>query len=200
MATALATAPGHRAELRRIRTWLWIFIVCLALSGLTAFPLGTETRWLADAVHRTGLDGHWPDLATWTDRVRDGVADTGGRYPFLAYGTDWLAFAHLVIATAFLGPLRDPLRNVWVIRWALLACGAVVPLALVCGPLRGIPLLWRFIDMSFGVVGAIPLLIVLRAIRRLEWAQAVAAPPFAVTFLDQAAPEPAPKPARAAAR
>lgn len=31
---------------------------------------------------------------------------------------------------------------------------------------------WRFIDMSFGVFGAIPLLLVLRAIRRLERAQA----------------------------
>lgn len=186
----MITEPGPRAELRKIRTWLWIFIVCLVLSGLTAFPLETETRWLADAVHRGGLGEHWPGLTLWTDRVRDGVADTNLRHPFLAYGTDWLAFAHLVIATAFLGPLRDPVRNVWVIRWALLACAGVVPLALICGPLREIPLMWRFIDMSFGVVGAVPLLIVLRAIRRLEWAQAVAAPPFAVALFDGTRPDP----------
>ncbi|MFC6598885.1 hypothetical protein [Kitasatospora paranensis] len=181
---------GRRAAVRRIRTWLWIFIVCLALSGLTAFPLQTESRWLADAVHGSGLGAHWPALADWTERIRDGLAETGARYPFLAYGTDWLAFAHLVIAAAFWGPLRDPVRNVWVIRWALLACGGIIPLALICGPLRGIPLYWRFVDMSFGVVGAVPLLIVDRAIRRLEWARATTAPNGFTT----------PAPAQAAAR
>ncbi|WP_354638959.1 hypothetical protein [Kitasatospora camelliae] len=161
---------------RRIDRWLWIFIVCLVLSGLTAFPLESETRWLADAVHGSGLGGRLPGLADWTVRVRDGLAETNERYPFLAYGTDWLAFAHLVIATAFWGPLRDPVRNVWVIRWAVIACAGVIPLALICGPLRGIPLYWRFVDMSFGVVGVVPLLIVLRGIRRLESLQAAERP------------------------
>ncbi|GAA4992494.1 hypothetical protein GCM10025734_20680 [Kitasatospora paranensis] len=78
----------------------------------------------------------------------------------------------------------------WVIRWALLACGGIIPLALICGPLRGIPLYWRFVDMSFGVVGAVPLLIVDRAIRRLEWARATTAPNGFTT----------PAPAQAAAR
>ncbi|HKR26873.1 MAG TPA: hypothetical protein VJS11_05440 [Acidobacteriaceae bacterium] len=41
-------APQH---LRRIRFWLGIFIVGLVLSGVTAFPLVTETRWLDAAVH-----------------------------------------------------------------------------------------------------------------------------------------------------
>lgn len=163
--------PG---DLRRVRCWLWIFIVCLVLSGLTAFPLQSESRWLADAVQNSGLGDHFPGIAAWTTRIRDGLADTGRRYPFLAYGTDWLAFAHLVIAVAFWGPLTDPVRNVWVIRWALIACAGILPLALICGPLRGIPLYWRFIDMSFGVVGAIPLLIVLRAIRGLEATAATA--------------------------
>ncbi|MCU7825787.1 hypothetical protein [Kitasatospora sp. DSM 101779] len=169
-------AVDRDAALRRIRTWLWIFIVCLVLSGLTAFPLESETRWLASAIDGSGVGGHWPALAGRAAQVRDGIAETNARYPFLAYGTDWLAFAHLVIAAAFWGPLRDPVRNVWVIRWALLACAGVLPLALVCGPLRGIPLYWRFIDMSFGVVGAVPLLIVLRAVRRLEWSRAVTVP------------------------
>jgi hypothetical protein len=164
------------ADLRKVRRWLWIFIVCLVLSGLTAFPLQAESRWLAAAVGGSGLGDQLPWLAAWSVRVRDGLADAGSRYPFLAYGTDWLAFTHLVIAAAFWGPLRDPVRNVWVIRWALIACGGIIPLALICGPLRGIPLYWRFVDMSFGVIGAIPLLIVERAIRRLEWSQAVGSP------------------------
>jgi hypothetical protein len=38
--------------------------------------------------------------------------------------------------------------------------------------LRGIPFGWSLIDMSFGVIGIIPLIIVLRLIRRLESEQA----------------------------
>ncbi|MET9614757.1 hypothetical protein [Kitasatospora indigofera] len=160
----------EQTALRTVRRWLWIFVVCLVLSGLTAFPLETETRWLAGLA--TGpaapVSEHLPGLLAKLLEVRDGIADTNRRYPFLAYGSDWLAFAHLVIAVAFWGPIQDPVRNVWVIRWATIACGAVIPLALICGPLRGIPLYWRFVDMSFGVVGVIPLLIVLRGIRSIE--------------------------------
>jgi len=75
----------------------------------------------------------------------------------VAYGTDWLAFAHLVIALLFVGPFRDPVRNVWVIQFGMIACVAVIPLALVCGPLRGIPFYWQLLDCSFGVFGFIPL-------------------------------------------
>ncbi|MFJ5927187.1 hypothetical protein ACIQF6_31815 [Kitasatospora sp. NPDC092948] len=158
---------------RRIRRWLWLFIVCLVLSGVTAFPLQSETALLVRVLDATGLGALLPALGDWAVVARDSVADGYGSHPLLAYGTDWLAFAHLVIAAAFWGPLRDPVRNVWVIRWAMLACGAVVPLALICGPLRDIPLFWRFIDMSFGVFGVIPLLVVHRLIRTLEWDQAV---------------------------
>ena len=40
---------------------------------------------------------------------------------------------------------------------AMLACAGVIILALVCGPIRGIPVFWTLIDCSFGIVGAIPL-------------------------------------------
>ncbi|WP_406087519.1 hypothetical protein [Kitasatospora purpeofusca] len=168
---------NDRTALRRVRRLLRTFVVCLVLSGLTAFPLESETRWLADLAAGPGapVTEHFPALLEWIRRVRDGLAETNDRYPFLAYGTDWLAFAHLVIAAAFVGPLKDPVRNVWVIRWAVLACAGIVPLALICGPLRGIPLYWRFVDMSFGLVGVVPLLIVLRALRPLvERAEAAA--------------------------
>jgi len=50
-------------------------------------------------------------------------SDTNQRYPFLSYGTDWLAFAHLIIAILFIGPLIDPVKNSWIISWALsVAC------------------------------------------------------------------------------
>ncbi|MGV9572171.1 hypothetical protein ACWDRX_22665 [Streptomyces nigra] len=50
----------------------------------------------------------------------------------------------------------------------MIACAGIIPLALICGPIRGIPLWWSVIDMAFGVVGVIPLYVVRRRIKRLE--------------------------------
>jgi hypothetical protein len=165
------TPLNKAALLKRIRIWLALFMVGLVLSGITAFPLERETAWLnrifgVRAAPVTGESG----LQTWLRRVHDGLAETDRKYPFLAYGTDWLAFAHLVIAIAFIGPLLDPVRNRWVILFGVIACAGVLPLALIAGPLRGIPFYWRLIDCSFGVFGAIPLLLCLRYVRRLEQA------------------------------
>jgi hypothetical protein len=157
--------------LRSIRFWLSLFILGLILSGLTAFPLEQETAWLASFPETHPV---LPDSITlWVARVHAALLDTNLHYPFLAYGTDWLAFAHLVLAIAFLGPLRDPVRNKWVLQFGVIACLAVFPLALIAGPLRGIPPLWRVIDCSFAVFGAIPLLICLQRVRRLEQFQQI---------------------------
>ncbi len=154
-----------RADLlrRRIRVWLVLFLVGLVLSGVTAIPLAWE---LGIAVRVVGTGDN--SLAHWIGHVRDGLRDTDARYPFLAYGTDWLAFGHLMIALAFVGPLRDPVRNRWVISFGMIACVLVVPWALAFGPLRGIPFFWRLIDCSFGVVGIVPLWICRRDIDELE--------------------------------
>jgi hypothetical protein len=168
---------SESALTRRIRMWLVFFVVCLVLSGATAFPLVTELRW-TDGLLRSfpQVTGHLPGLAEWIARVRDGLKSADTDYPFLLYGTDWLAFAHLVIAVAFYGPYRDPVRNIWVIEFGMIACAGIIPLALICGPVRGIPLWWSVIDMSFGVVGVIPLYAVRRLIKRLETAQGAATP------------------------
>lgn len=157
-------------QLRAIRIWLSLFVVGLVLSGITAFPLEHETGWLAGffAAHPILPAG----IVLWIDRVHQALYQDSLRAPFLAYGTDWLAFAHLVLAVAFLGPLVDPVRNKWVVQFGLIACGGVLLLALIAGPLRGIPLAWRMIDCCFGVFGAIPLLIALGKTNRLEEAQA----------------------------
>ncbi|WP_203659620.1 hypothetical protein [Actinocatenispora rupis] len=156
-----------RTRVRRVRMWLVLFVIGLVVSGVTAFPLVSESRLLVEVLH--GIDAaRWlPEPVAFLERVADGLADAGHRYPYLAYGTDWLAFAHLVIAVAFYGPLRDPVRNEWVVRFGMIACVAVVPLALIAGPLRGIPLYWRAVDCSFGVVGIVPLLLAYRHIRVL---------------------------------
>jgi hypothetical protein len=156
--------------IRRIRIWLVLFIIGLVLSGLTAFPLERETALLnrifgVAAIPPIGGDS---GLHVWLRRVHEGIANTNREYPFMAYGTDWLAFAHLVIAVAFLGPLVDPVRNKWVVVFGVVACLGVLPLALIAGPIRGIPFYWRLIDCSFGVIGVLPLLICLHYIRRIE--------------------------------
>src|SRR5579863_3031757 len=131
--------------IRRIRLWLAIFIVGLALSGLTAFPLERETPMLnqmlgvAAAPPAVGESG----LHVWLRPVHEGIVRTNRDYPFMAYGTDWLAFGHLVIAVAFLGPLFDPVRNKWVLVFGIIACAGVIPLALIAGSIRGIPFFWR---------------------------------------------------------
>jgi hypothetical protein len=106
-------------------------------------------------------------MLPWIDRVF-ALSTTNTNYSFLAYGTDWLAFAHLVIATAFIGPYVDPVRNKWVITFGFIACAGVIPLALIAGAMRGIPLPWRFLDCSFGILGSVPLLICKRSILALE--------------------------------
>lgn len=158
------------ALLGRIRFWLVLFIAGLVLSGLTAFPLERELALLNHFFGVASIPpaGSEPALHTWLRRVLVGVVNTNRDYPFLAYGTDWLAFGHLVIAVAFLGPLRDPVRNRWVLVFGVIACAGVIPLALIAGQVRGIPFYWRLIDMSFGVVGALPLLLCLSYVRRFE--------------------------------
>jgi hypothetical protein len=49
----------------------------------------------------------------------------------------------------------------------MIACVLVVPFALLVGGLRGIPMFWRLIDCSFGVVGIVPLSLARRYTRRL---------------------------------
>ncbi len=155
--------------LRRIRIVTGLFILALVLSGATAIPL----EWELDTGARClGLAGRSNGRATgsWTDwilKVREALHETNTKYPFLAYGTDWLAFGHFVIAIAFVGALRDPVRNIWLFHFGMIACILVVPYALLCGALRGIPLGWRLIDCSFGVVGFFPLWMCQRWTREL---------------------------------
>jgi hypothetical protein len=155
--------------LKRIRVLLLFFIIALFLSGLTAFPLQWETdllnQWFGLG---TFLDSLFPNLSYWISHVHQGLNETYKNYPFIAYGTDWLAFAHIAIAIAFIGPLRDPVKNIWVIEFGLIACILIIPAALICGSFRGIPLFWRIIDCSFGIVGFIPLWICRNYIKRIQ--------------------------------
>ncbi len=141
----------------RIRVMTGIFIIGLVASGATAIPLASELDLLVKLFPATNAPGGASGFAGWILRVRDAVQSTNARHPFLAYGTDWLAFGHFVIAVAFLGAVRDPVRNVWLFTFGMMACAMIIPYAFIFGAVRGIPVGWRLIDCSFGVFGVIPL-------------------------------------------
>ncbi len=149
---------------------LAFFLVALALSGVTAFPLVWELKLLCSwmGIPEGARPEDFTGLQHWLAFVRQGLVETDAKYPFIAYGTDWLAFGHLMIAVFVFGAWLDPVRNVYIINAAIVACLMVVPLALICGPIRGIPFYWRMVDCSFGVFGIVPLLYVKRLLRRVS--------------------------------
>jgi len=153
--------------LTKIRIALGMFMLGLVLSGLSAFPLRTEVPMVISAFAHLGVSAQ-STLMLWLSQVNDVLESTTGQHPFLTYGTDWLGFAHLVIAAAFIGAWRDPVRNKWLFTFGLLNCAAVIPFALIAGEARGIPFSWRLIDCSFGLFGAIPLWLCLRYVARME--------------------------------
>jgi hypothetical protein len=146
------------------------FIFGLVISGVTAFPLMLELDLL---VKFLGIDSaqspsSQSGFAFWILTVRNGLHDTYANYPWIGYGTDWLAFGHIVIAAFFIGPLIYPLTSRAPIYTGIFACIAVIPLALICGPIRGIPFYWQLIDCSFGVIGILPLLYCLKLLKHIE--------------------------------
>lgn len=157
-------------HLRHIRIWIIVMMVGLVVSGVTAFPLQMEVAGLHQILTTPSLHpfASATHLLPWIARVDEALTVTDARYPFLAYGTDWLAFAHLTIALAFVGPWRDPVRNKWIFTFGLIACAGVIPLALIAGQVRGIPLVWRLGDCCFGIFGCIPMWICQREVRSIE--------------------------------
>ena len=146
----------------KIRIWMSLFIVLLVLSGITAFPISTELSWITR---------WWPEQNSgfyrWIRQCSQAINNTGNNYPFLAYGYDWLAFAHFVIALSFIGLYKDPVRNIWIVDWQIITCIAVIPLAFIAGSVRQIPIFHILIDCCFGIFGIIPLIICKRWINKL---------------------------------
>ena len=160
---------GHRTKLiKRARRLLQFYALVLIVVGLTTFPLQTEVALLEPFVgNGSVVEEIWPALARWLSHVAEAVSVGYGTYPVLQYGTDWLAFAHIVIGIAFLGAARDPVGNVWLVEWGMVVCTLIVPTALIFGAIREIPFFWRLLDCAFGVVGIIPLWFARRDIGRL---------------------------------
>ncbi len=148
---------------RRVRLCIWIIIIGLFISGVTAFPIETQLAYFVK---------HQPEapstLTNWLNRVYLAVKDINTRYPFISYGTDWLAFAHVMLAILFVGPLRDPVRNIWLVQFGIIAAVLIFPLAFIAGSIRGIPFFWQCIDCSFGVITLAILLPCHKWIKQME--------------------------------
>ena len=145
-----------------IRRWLAFFMIALLFSGISAIPVEQELQFL---VNKFPFEG---SIKGWLEQMLVAVQVTGKNYPHLFYGYDWLAFAHIVIAILFIGPYRNPVKNIWVVDFGMIACILIIPFAFIAGMYRDIPLWWTMIDCSFGIFGLIPLAICRRAIKKLE--------------------------------
>ena len=134
-------------RLKLVKRLLLFFIVCLFISGLTAIPVEWQLSLL--------LENFPPDgnIYYWLNQVLLSYTEVQKKAPFLLYGYDWLAFAHFVLAILFVGAYKNPVRNIWVIQFGMIASALVLPFAFIVGHFRGIPFGWRLIDCSFGIVG-----------------------------------------------
>lgn len=148
-------------RLKLVKKLLLAFIVCLFISGLTAIPVEPQLTWLLNILPQNG------SIHVWIKKVLVAYLQVDQHAPFLLYGYDWLAFAHFVLAILFIGPYRNPLRNIWVIEFGLIACVLVIPFAFIAGYFRGIPIGWRLIDCSFGVVGFVVLWICYQQLKHI---------------------------------
>ncbi len=149
-----------RKQLVKIRFILLAFILGLILSGITAFPLRSEMEFLNS--HKELFP---PILEQWISQVNAAIASTPD---LVLYGTDWLAFAHVVIALFFIPVYLDPVKYKANILIGMVACLLVFPLAFICGPVRGIPFFHQLIDCCFGLFGGLLLYILYFKITRLQ--------------------------------
>src|SRR5687767_8101626 len=112
-------------QLKLIRKLILAFIIILFLSGLTAIPIDAELSFLLP------LFAEDTQIHIWLQKVLVAYREVNNEAPFLMYGYDWLAFAHFILAILFIGPFRDPVRNIWVLQFGLISCVLVLPLAFI---------------------------------------------------------------------
>lgn len=148
-------------ELKIIRLMLGMVVAGLLLSGLTTFWLPQEIKWLIETVWSNSPDtfpffsGEYELLV----KVGRGLEIIDRDYPQILLGTDWLGFAHIILAILFLGALKDPARNIWVIQFGMISAVLVVPAAFLFGYVRELPSIHYFVDAAFGVTAFVPLYI-----------------------------------------
>ncbi len=151
------------AAVRRFRIAIVLFISGLVVSGITAVPLLREMQILRSLIPSSNHG-----LSDWITTVKSGLEQTYAHYPWVAYGTDWLAFGHFAIAFFFIGAAIRPAQSRLMLQAGIAACICVIPTALIFGQIRGIPFGWRLIDCAFGILGILPLIYCCRLLRHIN--------------------------------
>jgi hypothetical protein len=146
--------------MKTIRIHLALFVLVLMLSGITAFPIQTEINFLM--AHLDSLPVFFHD---WIKQLHQNINATPS---VMLYGTDWLAFAHIIIGLFFIPVYIDPVKYKVNLYIGMTACLLVFPLAFICGPIRNIPFFHQLIDCSFGVIGILYLYFILKRVNNLE--------------------------------
>ena len=131
--------------MKKIRIHLACFISLLLLSGITAFPIRSEiiTLYFHSGVFPVFMQ-------EWIRRLFNDIMHTP---EVMLYGTDWLAFAHIVISLFFIPVYLKPQQYKANMLVGMAACLLIFPLAFICGPIRDIPFFHQLIDCSFGAIG-----------------------------------------------
>ena len=155
--------------LRKIRFYLILFLLAILFSLHTIIFVEAETKLFAKCFgHNTFMEKLCPCVAEWMEHLHLAVLQTYTSYPVIAYCMDWLSYACVVFAGFLLGAIKNPVRNVWIVQVFMVACILAFIFPFIAGPIRDVPIFWRFIDSSFGVVGFLFLLLPYRLIKKLE--------------------------------
>ena len=123
------------------------------------FTDGTVTGTQALTAFTASAAASWPsDITALPDRAVFFAADTGGIMQL--WSTDGTA-----AGTMMLSAVQDPAGLG--LTAGMIACAALVPLAMICCAVRSLPFYWRLIDCSFGAFGIVPLIPCQRLGRRV---------------------------------
>jgi len=157
-----------KKTLKKIRIYLVIFFLGILFSLHTVLFVEVETAFFVKHLGPgTAMEQKLPFVSAWIENLYASVKETYANYPVIAYCMDWLSYACVVFAIFMIGAIKDPVKNIWIIQTYMLACLLAAALPFIAGPFRGVPIFWRCLDGSFGVIGFLVLLIPYRLTKSL---------------------------------
>jgi len=158
--------------LKHIRFWLILFFLGILFGLHTVVFVEAETAFFAKHLgHGTTMEATLPVVSDWIEQLYTSVSETYTKYPAMAYCMDWLSYACIVFAIFIIGAIKNPVKNIWIIQVYMIACFLAFLLPFIIGPMRHIPVFWRFLDSSFGLAGLVILLIAYQLTKKLQRAQ-----------------------------
>ncbi|MCF7955562.1 MAG: hypothetical protein K9M75_07160 [Phycisphaerae bacterium] len=164
--------PDQKKTLKKIRRYLIIFFLGILFSLHTVLFVEVETAFLVKHLgHGTSMEQKLPFVSAWIENLYTSVKETYTNYPVIAYCMDWLSYACVVFAIFMIGAIKDPVKNIWIIQTYMLACLLAAALPFIAGPFREIPIFWRCLDGSFGLIGFFVLLMPYKLTKSLSSSQ-----------------------------